>query len=334
MTTDVLRSLVTGASGFLGAHLVAALQRRGHVVTAVVRGGSDLRRLVGLAGAVAPVVCELSDHDGLARLMTQTAPATIFHLAGDTSVRHFDGDWAVIDRAMQTNVTGAMTVLRAAMAATAAGSPVRRIIRTGGLEEYGDGPSPSDETQREAPTSPYSASQVAVTQWYAMLQAHTPVMLTTLRPALIYGPDQSPAFLIPALIRTLLAGQRFTMGDGRQRRDVLYVDDMIRAFLLAADRDDLRGAVINICSGTAVPMGAIARQIAALLGCADRLDIGTRPPRPMDLDTLAGRNALADRLLGWTPQVALPEGLARTIAWHRANDTPQNSKPLNTRPHL
>ena len=318
MTADAPRSLVTGASGFLGAHLVAALLRRCHAVTAVVREGSDLRRLTARAGPISPEVCDLSDHDGLARLITQTAPATIFHLAGDTSVRHFDGDWAVIDRAMQANVTGTMTVLQAAMTAVAAGVPLRRIIRTGGLEEYGNGPSPSDETQREAPVSPYSASQVSVTQWYGMMQAQTPVMLTTLRPALIYGPDQSPAFLIPALIRTLLAGQRFTMGDGRQRRDVLYVDDMIRALLRTADRDDLRGAVINICSGTAVPMGDIARQIAALLGGADRLDIGTRPPRPMDLATLAGRNALAGRLLGWTPQVALPEGLARTIAWHRA----------------
>ena len=157
-----------------------------------------------------------------------------------------------------------------------------------------------------------------MTQWYAMMQAHTPIMLTTLRPALIFGPDQSPAFLIPALIRTLLAGQRFTMGDGRQRRDVLYVDDMIRAFLLAAGRDDLRGAVINICSGDAVPMGAVARQIAALLGGEDRLDIGTRPPRAMDIEALAGRNALAERLIGWTPQVPLAEGLARTVAWHRA----------------
>ena len=87
-------------------------------------------------------------------------------------------------------------------------------------------------------------------------------------------------------------------------------------------------------SGAGMPIVAIAWQIAALLGGEDRLDIGARPPRPMDLDTLAGRNALAARLLGWTPQVALPEGLARTIAWHRANDTPQNSKPPNTRPHL
>ena len=314
------KTMVTGASGFLGAHLVAALQRRGHQVTALVRAGSDLRRLAACAPALSPVVCALTDPDALARLIAQTGPETIFHLAGDTSVRHFDGDWAVIDRATEANVTGSLNVLRAAMAGTAmgGGGTVRRIIRTGGLEEYGTGPSPADEAQREAPVSPYSASQVAVTHWYGMMQAQTPIMLTSLRPALIYGPDQSSGFLIPALIRALLAGQRFAMGEGRQRRDLLYVDDLICGFLLTADRDDLRGAVINIASGDAVPMAAVARQIAALLGGEDRLDIGARPPQAFELETLAGKNALAERLLGWTPQVALAEGLARTIAWHRA----------------
>ena len=332
MAAEAPRTLVTGASGFLGAHLVAALHRRGHAVTAVVRAGSDLRRLTAWAGPVAPVVCDLADHDALTRLIARTGPQTIFHLAGDTSVRHFTGDWGLIDRAIAANMTAALAVLRAAMAAaeggtaeggtggggTGGGGTVRRIIRTGGIEEYGTGPSPADEAQREAPVSPYSASQVAVTQWYAMLQAHTPIMLTTLRPALIYGPDQDPAFLIPALIRALLDGQRFAMGDGRQRRDVLHVDDMIRAFLLTAARDDLRGAVINISSGAAVPMGIIARQIAALLGAEDRLDIGARPPRPVDIAVLAASNALAARLIGWKPQIALAEGLARTVAWHRA----------------
>lgn len=307
--------LVTGASGFLGAHLVAALLDRGHGVTAVVRDGSDPRRLRACAPAVVPVACDLGDADGLAGLIARTEPETIFHLAGDTNVRHFDGDWATIDRAMQANVAGSMNVLRAAMAS---GAPVRRIIRTGGLEEYGDGPSPSDEAQREQPVSPYSASQATVTHWYGMIQAHTPIMLTTLRPALVYGHDQNPAFLIPALIRALLAGRRFAMGDGRQRRDVIHLDDMTRAFLLAGGRDDLRAAVLNISSGTAVPMAGIAQRIAALLGRADLLDIGTRPPRPMDLETLAGLNALAARRLGWAPQVALGDGLARTIDWHRS----------------
>jgi nucleoside-diphosphate-sugar epimerase len=308
------RVLVTGASGFLGAHLVAALAGRGHCVTAMVRAGSDLGRLRRLAPDVTPATCGLGDHDRLTEVFAEASPETVYHLAGDTGVRHFDGDWEVVDRALEANVTGALNVVRAAIAV----GSVRRIIRTGGLEEYGGGASPSGEEQREAPASPYSASQVTVTHWFTMLQAHTEVMLTTLRPALIYGPEQAVDFLIPALIRSLSAGDRFAMGDGAQRRDLLYVDDMIRAFLLAGGRDDLHGALVNIASGEGVQMADVARTLARMLRAEDRLDIGARPPRAMDLDEVSGRNELAAARLDWRPEVALEDGLARTLAWYRA----------------
>lgn len=317
------RALVTGASGFLGAHLVAALAARGVAVTALVRQGSDPGRLRRLAPGVVPVTCGLDDRDGLDRLMVRAAPETVYHLAGDTGVRHFGGgraaidrdviDWDVIDRALAANVAGALNVVRAAIRA----GSVRRVIRTGGLEEYGGGP-PAPETQREAPISPYSAAQVTVTQWFAMLQAHTRVMLVTLRPALVYGPGQGPGFLIPALIAALLAGGRFAMGAGHQRRDLIYVDDMTRALLLAGGRDDLHGAVINLATGRAEPMAAVAQRLAARLGAEDRLDIGARPPRPMDLGTVSGCPGLAAARLGWRAEVTLEDGLDRTLAWHRA----------------
>lgn len=308
------RVLVTGASGFLGAHLVAALAGQGHRVTALVRASSDVGRLQRLAPAVTPTVVDLGNSEQLTEVVAEAAAETVYHLAGDTDVRHFDGDWTVVDRAMAVNVTGSLNVVRAAMAA----STVRRIVRTGGLEEYGAGPSPSDERQREAPASPYSASQVTVTHWFTMLQAHTEVMLTTLRPALIYGPEQGATFLIPALIQALSSGGRFAMGDGVQRRDLVYVDDMIRACLLAGGRDDLRGAVVNIASGKSVAMADVARLLARMLGAEDRLDIGARPPRALDLDEVSGRNELATARIGWQPTVTLDDGLARTLASYRA----------------
>lgn len=311
-TTPVL---VTGASGFLGAHLVAALAKRGHHVTALVRAESDLGRLRRLAPAATPLACGLDDIDRLTKVIAAAAPDTIYHLAGATDVRHFDGDWDVVDRAFEANVTGALNVARAAIAA----GMVRRIIRTGGLEEYGDGASPSDEMQREAPASPYSASQVTVTHWYTMLQTHTEVMLTTLRPALIYGPEQDDSFLIPSLIVALSAGERFAMGHGLQRRDLLFVDDMTRAFMLAGSRDDLHGAVVNISSGSGVTMAEVARTLSGMLGADDRLDIGARPPRAMDLDDVSGRNELAAARLSWRPEVPLADGLARTLDWYRAH---------------
>ena len=306
--------LVTGATGFLGAHLVAALKQAGQKVTALARPGADLARLRLLAGPVEPKICELEDRAALTAAIAVAAPETIFHLAGDTTGRHFTGDWDVVDRAMSANVGNSLNVLSAAMQS---GAPVRRIIRTGGLEEYGDGPKPATEPQAVAPTSPYSASQASVTAWFTALQHHTDIMLTSLRPALIYGPGQSASFLIPALIGALLRGERFAMGQGEQRRDLLYVDDVTRAFLLAGQHSDLRGETINICTGGAIGMRSVAQQIASLLEASDLLDIGALDARPMDLEEVSGTNAKAAALLGWAPQVSLEDGLALTVAAFR-----------------
>src|SRR5439155_23050557 len=104
----------------------------------------------------------------------------------------------------------------------------------GGLEEYGTAPTPYDEFQREAPISPYSASQVATAHYVGVLQHHTMARIVTLRPALVYGPDQSTDFFIPSLIVSCLRGATFDMTDGTQGRDLLYIDDLVDAIVLAA----------------------------------------------------------------------------------------------------
>ena len=317
-------ALVTGASGFLGAHLVSALRANGHNVTALVRTGSDQRRLRRLANGISPIACDLSDLAGLSRVIATTKPQTIYHLAGDTTVRAYDGNWEIVERAIRANVMGALNVVQAAMQS---GAPVRRIIRTGGLEEYGDGPSPSHEGQRESPTSPYSASQVSVTHWFQMIQHQTEIMLTTLRPALIYGPEQNTAFLIPSLIRALLSGTRFAMTSGQQKRDLLYVDDAIRAFMIAGEHEGIGGEVINISTGFGRPMVDVATRLAELLSAQHLLDVGTKPARPMDLDEVSGQNDHAEKILGWTPETSLSDGLRKTIEWHKRETAPSTDNP-------
>ena len=327
MTATRSSALVTGASGFLGAHLVSALQKSGHPVTALVRAGSDQRRLRRLADGVTPITCDLSDVAQLSNVMASTQPQNIYHLAGDTTVRNYDGDWGTVERAIRANVTGSLNVVRAAMQS---GAPVRRIIRTGGLEEYGDGPSPSHETQRESPTSPYSASQVSVTHWFQMIQHQTEIMLTTLRPALIYGPEQNTTFLIPSLIRDFLGGKRFSMTDGLQKRDLLYVDDAIRAFIIAGEHEDIGGDVINISSGLATPMVDVAKDIADFLSAQHLLDVGAKPARPMDLAEVSGQNDLAATKLGWAPETTLADGLQKTIEWHKKEIVRSTDKSAGT----
>ena len=307
--------LLTGASGFLGSHLVRRLLAEEREVHALARPESAFTRLADVSSRVTRWCGDITDAVAVARACRESRAEVVFHCAGDTSARKFAGDWSAVDRAMRVNLHGTLAMLQGA---SQHGSRVATLVRIGGLEEYGTAPTPWSEAMREEPSSPYSASQVAATYACQALQPQLPFAVVTLRPALIYGPGQSTDFLIPALITALLRGERFAMTDGRQHRDLLYVDDFVEAALRAGANDNLRGAVINISSGWEWQVVKVVHQIAALLDAEVLLDIGARPPRAGELQHLVARNELAAELLDWRPTVGLDEGLRRTVAWYRA----------------
>ncbi|CAN5187888.1 SDR family NAD(P)-dependent oxidoreductase [soil metagenome] len=305
----IRRALITGASGFIGSHLARSLIRTGWSVVAVGRSNAAAGRLGDIRDQIEFAEADLCDRQGLERAIENASPDVIFHLAADTSVRRFDGNWDAVDRALDTNFKGTLNLVRAAQAS----GSVKSLIRTGGLEEYGRGVVPSDEEQREEPTSPYSASQTAATHWCQMLQPYLDFSVVTLRPALTYGPGQDNSFLIPALIQALLRGQRFTI-NSMHRRDYVYIDDLIAAMLLVAARaDPLGGRVINISSAKACSVPDVGQTIARLMQKEHLLDVRDAPS-PGALETVQGRNDLALKLLNWEPKVGLEEGLQRTIA--------------------
>lgn len=241
-------------------------------------------------------------------------PELVLHLAGDTAGRRFDGDWAVVDRSLAVNLQGTLNLIRGA---AASGAPVTAIVRTGGLAEYGTGPAPFDEAQREQPTSPYAASQTAATHFCQMLQLHVPFAIATVRSALVYGPAQSSSFFIPGVIQSCLRGVPYEMTDGTQRRDLVYVEDLVDALLRVALRSDLRGLVVNVGSNQEYGILQVGEQIVRLCETPGILRVGAAPTRAADPSHLVVSNRRAQELLEWRPSVPLDEGLRRTIAWYR-----------------
>jgi nucleoside-diphosphate-sugar epimerase len=134
---------------------------------------------------------------------------------------------------------------------------------------------------------------------------------------MIYGPAQSDDFLIPALLRDLLRGQRFSLSEGSQTRDLLFIDDFVDAVCKAGTNPGLEGSILNISSGVEHRIRDIALMIARMLGAEDRLDIGALLPREAEMERFVARNDLARQKLGWEPKVQLHEGLTRTIDWYR-----------------
>ena len=311
-----VRVLVTGATGFLGAHLTRRLHGEGALVHVMLRPGGARQRIADLLPSLQCVEANLGDTPAVERALATAAPRVVFHLAASTSSRGGRGGGAdeLVER-YEANVTDTMRFL----AVLASRSPaLGRVVRTGGLEEYGSGPLPYREDQREAPVSAYSAGQVAVTHFCEMLHRRTALPIVTLRPALTYGPGQSTSFFIPSLIDACLEGRAFRMTAGLQTRDLVYVDDVIDACMAAAIVSGIDGRVINIGTGDEACLRDVAARIVELTGGGDILRLGALPDSPGDLARLVCDPSLAASLLQWRARTSLDSGLSRTIAHSRA----------------
>jgi nucleoside-diphosphate-sugar epimerase len=308
--------LLTGATGFIGAHLTSRLVNEGAHVSVLVRRALADGRLSSLEGRISAQRGDVTDLAAVRAALAESRAEVVFHLAADTGARRAELGWDGVARALRVNLDGTLTVLRAVQESS---HEVAAFVRAGGLEEYGAGPIPYREGQREAPISAYSASQVAATHFCQVLQRDTAAAIITLRPALVYGPGQSDDFFIPSLIRSCLANAPFEMTSGEQGRDLLYVDDVVEAFARAASRPELRGQVVNVGAGVEYAMRDVARMIVRLTGSTAPLDVGAKPARAGDIAHLLADASLARERLGWSAHVGLEEGLQRTITWYRSN---------------
>jgi NDP-hexose 4,6-dehydratase len=314
------RVLVTGADGFLGSHLVERLLHDGHQVTALVRPSSTvgtselrLRNLAHVRERLAAVVaCDIAGPDACMR-MAAAAPELVFHLAADAWVeRSFTQPREVL----RTNLDGTMNVLQLAREQP----EVRRVVITSSSEVYG-----SAQRERIAedhplePTSPYAASKLAADRM-AMAYHHTfGTPVAVVRPFNTYGPRHVYDVIPRFIARALTGAPLVVFGEGSQRRDFTWVDDMVDAFVLAGEHERMLGSVTNFGSGETITIAELAALVVEL--CESSSPVEHAAPRAAEVGRLccdAGRA----HALGWRARIGLREGLRRTIAWARARKLP------------
>lgn len=290
------RVLVTGATGFLGSHLVERLVAGGAQVHAVCR-----RRVSPQDESVRWAHLDLADAAGTADLIDSVRPEVVFHLAGEvTGVRDVDMVLPVFRGTLHSTVN---------VLAAVAGHGRGRVVLAGSLEEAGIG------EDGAPPSSPYAAAKWASTAYAAMFRALWASQIVTLRISMAYGPGQRDRRkLVPYVIDSLLQGHAPRLTSGARRVDWVYVDDVVEAFLAAAATPDASG-VMDIGAGTSTSLRDVVSMIQSILDVDVEPDFGALPDRPHDRDRLADLTA-ARTLLGWEPTVGLPEGLAATVSWY------------------
>jgi UDP-glucose 4-epimerase len=302
------RYLVTGGCGFIGSHLVDALQRAGHRVTVLDDLSTGKRRNVSPATKV--IVGSVTDAAAVSAALE--AVDGVFHLAAIASVDRSREEWRATHT---TNLTGLINVLDAVKDGDA---PIP-VVYASSAAVYGNAETtPIAESAPLRPLTAYGADKLG-----CELHAHVGAVVhriptTGLRFFNVYGPRQDPrspySGVISVFCDRLRRGQPIEIhGDGEQVRDFIYVADVV-AFLLRAMETSIGGArVFNVCTGAATSVSQLANIIAEL--CRAPLAINFRPPRTGDIRVSVGAAALASERLGLRARVNIRDGLQRTLAW-------------------
>jgi GDP-4-dehydro-6-deoxy-D-mannose reductase len=297
-----VRALVTGAGGFVGAHLVRHLEQQGDEVVELER------RVDGV---------DIADADALTDAVMAAKPEAVYHLAGAADV---GGSWAEPRETFLANALGTLNVLEASRQVGA-----DRVLAVTSADVYGrvtPDELPIREDQPLRPVSPYAASKVAADALaqQAWLGHRLPVI--RVRAFNHLGPGQSDRFVAPSLAHRIARNERdggdeVPIGNMTPRRDVTDVRDVVRAYRLLMLEGE-PGAAYNVCRGEA----ASVRQIAeALLGMASRpmrLVSDRALQRPVDIPVLIGDNTALRAVTGWEPTIPLAQTLADVLADWRA----------------
>ena len=301
------RVLITGGAGFIGSHLAASHLADGDEVHLLVRPAGAARPELVHAGARVHAV-DLADLQQAKECLEHANPTVLYHLASATG-----RDPDIPAPCAWPTLTRDLDYLMVLIAAAAECSNLRVMIRSGSLAEYGSRPTPSLETQREQPRTVYTAAMVAGAHYSAMVQPRLRFPILTARLALTYGPRQSENYMLPALLRCCLSGATYTVHRPDNRRDMVFVDDIVAGLRAMARADLPGGTILNLSSGQAPKVSEIVEIALRVTGTpADRVRFETTEAPNFRVDTLSGASERATALLGWRARTSLEEGITRT----------------------
>lgn len=300
-----MKILVTGGAGFIGSHLTRALIERGDQVTVVDNLSTGKQSNIHPQANF--IKADIRDLDAIKPAFTDVEG--VFHVAALPRVQ------VSIENPLETNevnINGTLNVLMASREAK-----VKRLVYSASSSAYGDSSVlPLIEDMKPAPISPYALQKYVGEEYMKLAAMFWGLATVSLRYFNVFGPNMASegayVNVIAIFNRQTINNQPLTItGDGQQTRDFTYVDDVVRANLLAMASSKVgRGEVMNIGNSD----NQSVNQIAAVIG-GPTVNI---PARVEPHDTLADTSK-AKELIGWQPQISFSEGLQKTINWYQAH---------------
>jgi GDP-4-dehydro-6-deoxy-D-mannose reductase len=308
--------LITGATGFAGAHLLSALDLPGHHIF-----GTSFPQEPGIQGqACESELCRLDLRKGpeVLALVKEARPDWVFHLAAVSNVRH---SWERRGETLETNLLGTQNLLEAIRMH----SPGARVLFVSSSNVYADAPSSGEalkETDTIRPISPYAFSKISgemLCRFYVEVEG-LDIVISRAFPHT--GPGQSPDFVCSDWARQIVQIENGTrapdirVGNIDVFRDFCDVRDVVQAYVRLLEEGG-RGEVYNISSGTAIALRRILDELLSLAGASVDVRVDPQKLRKTDIVHLQGDNSKLRETTGWEPAIPLERTLADLLEFWR-----------------
>lgn len=294
---------VTGATGFLGGHVMRALRGTGARVVGIVDRARSTSRNPEVAAMEKVYFDEPRE---IASIVRELAPEYVIHLhAVITTAR----DAGALERTVAGNLIPSLDLMFACMELG-----IERLILLGSGEEFAPVTGRFDDTSNANPPSPYGASKAATTCYAKMFWNAFRLPVIVLRPSVIYGPYQAPRMLVPQVMHALRKREPIAVTAGIQTRDFIHVEDVARGIVRALTVADIVGRSWNLGTGEVVRVKDCLERIEAISGVRGLIQYGALPYKTGEIFTYEPVVKETFAALNWRPRISLDEGLASTWA--------------------
>lgn len=303
--------LVTGAGGFIGANLVRQLIKENYQVHIIWKPTTNIWRLKNILPLISLHNVSLGSKSQLAKTLQKISPFAIFHLASHGAYSFQTN----VQEMIKVNIAGTLNLLFASKNIN-----YSVFVNTGSSSEYGFKRKPMKETDLLEPNSFYSATKASSTHLCQVFAKEFDKPIATLRPFSVYGPYEEKKRFIPTIIKNLLDKHPIKVTPGKQKRDFIYIDDMIHAYMCAIKKGaELKGKICNIGTGKEYSNDAIVQILFNLTKQKVPIKKGAYPTRAWDTSHWVADVSSTKRYLNWKPKYSLEKGLKKSYLWFKKN---------------
>ena len=283
--------MITGSAGFIGANLIRKLLSLNYDVNLVLRKSSDLWRIREILNKVKAYHVDLLNKKKLTKIVRKINPNFIIHLATYSDYRKQTDAEKMID----ANIKSALNLLLASK-----NIDYKLFINTGSSSEYGVKNKPMNEKDCLKPISFYAVTKASTTFLCQVFANEYKKPIITLRPFSVFGPYEEEKRFIPTIIKAVIENKSIKLTPGNQRRDFIYIDDVVDIYIKALSYGKkLSGEILNIGTGIEYTNDEVVQTLFKVTCKKVKIKKGAFPKR-----------------LNWKPKFSLEKGLDETYKWH------------------